>query len=98
MSQHSLLITGGAGYIGSHTVKHLLVKHERIIVLDNLVFGHREALPTERVTFIEGDMSDGPLLDKLFTEHQIEAVLHFAAFAYVGEFVHQYVIEDPGRV
>jgi UDP-glucose-4-epimerase GalE len=84
---NSLLVTGGAGYIGSHTVKHLLAKHERIVVLDNLVFGHREALPLNRVTFVEGDMSDAALLDQLFTEHSIEAVLHFAAFAYVGESV-----------
>jgi hypothetical protein len=52
-----LLITGGAGYIGSHTVRHLLEQHEKIVVLDNLVFGHREALPLDRVTFVEGDMS-----------------------------------------
>ncbi|MDZ4286408.1 MAG: NAD-dependent epimerase/dehydratase family protein, partial [Prosthecobacter sp.] len=83
----TLLVTGGAGYIGSHTVKHLLELGERIVVLDNLVFGHREALPLDRVTFIEGDMSDGPLMEKLFAEHKPEAVLHFAAFAYVGESV-----------
>ena len=48
-----LLVTGGAGYIGSHTVQHLLAAGERLVVLDNLVFGHREALP-EEVTFVEG--------------------------------------------
>ena len=83
----TLLVTGGAGYIGSHTVKHLLEIGERIIVLDNLVFGHREALPLDRVTFIEGDMADSGSVEKLFAEHQPEAVLHFAAFAYVGESV-----------
>ena len=86
-SQGSLLITGGAGYIGSHTVKHLLGTHERIVVLDNMVFGHREALDLSRVTLVEGDMADATLLDQLFTEHAIEAVLHFAAFAFVGESV-----------
>ncbi len=86
-SKGTLLVTGGAGYIGSHTVKHLLANHERIVVLDNLVFGHREALPLDRMTFIQGDMSDAPLIEKLFTEHQPEAVLHFAAFAFVGESV-----------
>ncbi len=87
MSQGPLLITGGAGYIGSHTVRHLLEQNERIVVLDNLVFGHRAALPLDRVTFIEGDMADAALVEKLFAAHKPEAVLHFAAFAYVGESV-----------
>ncbi len=86
-SQGTLLITGGAGYIGSHTVKHLLETNERIVVLDNLVFGHRDALPLDRVTFVEGDMSDAVLVENIFTQHKPEAVLHFAAFAYVGESV-----------
>lgn len=87
MSQGTLLITGGAGYIGSHTVRHLLEQNERVVVLDNLVFGHRGALPLDRVTFIEGDMADAALVEKLFATHKPEAVLHFAAFAYVGESV-----------
>jgi len=87
MSQGPLLITGGAGYIGSHTVRHLLEQNERVVVLDNLVFGHRAALPLDRVTFIEGDMADAALVEKLFAAHKPEAVLHFAAFAYVGESV-----------
>ncbi|WP_395749181.1 UDP-glucose 4-epimerase GalE [Prosthecobacter sp.] len=87
MSQGTLLITGGAGYIGSHTVRHLLEQNERVVVLDNLVFGHREALPLDRVTLVEGDMADAGLVEKLFAEHKPEAVLHFAAFAYVGESV-----------
>ena len=85
-----LLITGGAGYIGSHTVKHLLAAGEKIIVLDNLVFGHPEALPLDRVTFIKGEMSDADLVEKIFAEYKPEAVLHFAAYAFVGESV-----EDP---
>jgi UDP-glucose-4-epimerase GalE len=87
MSKGPLLITGGAGYIGSHTVRLLLDQHEKIVVLDNLIFGHRDALPMDRVTFFEGDMADGALLERLFTQHKPEAVLHFAAFAYVGESV-----------
>ncbi len=81
-----LLITGGAGYIGSHTVQYLLKQGERLVVLDNLVFGHREALP-EGVVFVEGDMADAALMERVFAEHRPEAVLHFAAFAYVGESV-----------
>lgn len=83
----TLLVTGGAGYIGSHTVKHLLELGEKIVVLDNLVFGHREALPHDSVSFFEGDMSDAALIETLFAEHKPEAVLHFAAFAQVGESV-----------
>jgi UDP-glucose-4-epimerase GalE len=86
-SPGTLLVTGGAGYIGSHTVRHLLEQGEKIVVLDNLVFGHREALPRDRVTFVQGDMADGALLERLFAEHRPEAVLHFAAFAFVGESV-----------
>jgi UDP-glucose 4-epimerase len=83
----SLLITGGAGYIGSHTVKHLLAQHEHIIVLDNLVFGHTEALDPNRVTFIRGELADADLIEQIFSQHRIEAVLHFAAYAFVGESV-----------
>jgi UDP-glucose-4-epimerase GalE len=86
-SKGTLLITGGAGYIGSHTVRHLLTLGEKIVVLDNLVFGHREALPLNRVTFVHGDMGDAALIEELFSDHQPEAVLHFAAFAQVGESV-----------
>lgn len=89
MAEHkgTLLVTGGAGYIGSHTVDLLRASGERIVVLDNLVFGHREALPESGVTLIEGDMGDAALLERVFAEHRPEAVLHFAAFAYVGESV-----------
>lgn len=85
----TLLVTGGAGYIGSHTVKHLRKAGERIVVFDSLVYGHRQALPPDGVTLVEGDMSDGALVDRVFAEHKPEAVLHFAAFCYVGESVEQ---------
>lgn len=83
----TILVTGGAGYIGSHTVKHLLAAGEKIVVLDNLVFGHREALPAGQVAFVQGEMSDAALVEKIFAEHKPEAVLHFAAYAFVGESV-----------
>ena len=90
MSRPPLLVTGGAGYIGSHTVQHLLSLGESIVVLDNLVYGHLDALPHDRITFVQGDLNDAALLDQVFTQHQPEAVLHFAAYCYVGESV-----EDP---
>ena len=85
--QGTLLVTGGAGYIGSHTVARLRAAGEKVVVLDNLVFGHREALTDPDVVFVEGDIGDAALVDRLFAEHRPEAVLHFAAFAYVGESV-----------
>lgn len=85
----SVLVTGGAGYIGSHTV-HLLVADGRdVVVLDNLSYGHREALVDDGVTLVEGDMGDEALMERVFSEHDISAVIHFAAFTYVGESVTQ---------
>lgn len=81
----SILVTGGAGYIGSHTVVKLLSHGEEVVVLDNLKTGHREAVLGG--TLIEGDIRDGKLLDRLFREHEIEAVIHFAASSLVGESV-----------
>jgi len=87
MSERTILVTGGAGYIGSHTVKLLASKGEKVVVLDNMVFGHPEAIVSEGVELVVGDVGDRELLDRLFTEHSIDAVVHFAAFAYVGESV-----------
>lgn len=88
-----ILVTGGAGYIGSHAVLDLQQAGHDVIVLDNLVYGHRaiveEVLGTE---LIVGDIADRALLDTVFAEHDIDAVMHFAAYAYVGESV-----TDPGR-
>lgn len=81
----SILVTGGAGYIGSHTVVKLLSHGEEVVVLDSLKTGHREAVLGG--TLIEGDIRDGELLDRLFREHEIEAVIHFAASSLVGESV-----------
>ena len=81
----SILVTGGAGYIGSHTVKLLKNKGYEILILDNLVYGHSDVADKLGVPLIKGDLSDRQLLDKVFAEHQIEAVIHFAAYLYVGE-------------
>ncbi|MDR3063736.1 MAG: UDP-glucose 4-epimerase GalE [Methanobrevibacter sp.] len=79
-----ILITGGAGYIGSHTVKYLLDNGYECLIFDNFVYGHKEAALTK---FIQGDLNDKESLEKVFKEYKIDAVVHFAAYAYVGESV-----------
>ena len=81
-----ILVTGGAGYIGSHYVLYERARGSEVVVMDNLVFGHREAVPAD-VPFVEGSLGDRATLDRVFTEYPIDAVVHFAAFAYVGESV-----------
>lgn len=81
----AILVTGGAGYIGSHTVLFLLEQGEQVIVLDNLQKGHAGALSD--VTFYHGDIRDDQLLDTIFTTHSIDTVIHFAANSLVGESV-----------
>jgi UDP-glucose 4-epimerase len=82
----TILIAGGAGYIGSHMAWHLYDKSEKIIVLDNFSSGSRELLPSD-ITIIEGSIGDARLLEKIFSEYTISAVMHFAAFIEVGESV-----------
>lgn len=84
----NILVVGGAGYIGSHCVRLLDVNGFHAVVLDNLVYGHLAAV-ADGVTFYEGDMSDSKLVSEILIEHEIEAVMHFGAFAYVGESVKQ---------
>ena len=79
----TVLVTGGAGYIGSHTAKELARAGYRVVVYDNLSRGHRWAVRWG--PFEEGDLLDQERLRKVIAEHRIEAVLHFAAFAAVGE-------------
>ncbi|MFP1679190.1 UDP-glucose 4-epimerase GalE [Alloalcanivorax sp. C16-2] len=91
----TILVTGGAGYIGSHTVLRLLEDGHPVVVLDNLSNGSREAVRrVEAITgrqavFVEGDIRDGALLDRLFDEHDVGAVIHFAGLKAVGESVAQ---------
>jgi len=80
-----VLITGGAGYIGSHTNRYFHEKNIDTVVLDDLSDGHREAVVCGE--FIEGSFGDRALLDQIFNEHRIEAVIHFAAFASVPDSV-----------
>ncbi|MFV8826401.1 UDP-glucose 4-epimerase GalE [Alkalihalobacterium sp. APHAB7] len=81
----AILVTGGAGYIGSHTLLYLKEKKEDVIVLDSLQTGHRDAVI--HGTFYEGHLSDRGLLDKIFTSHKVSSVIHFAADSLVGESV-----------
>ncbi len=95
-----ILVTGGAGYIGSHTVRLLVQKGYEVTVLDNLVYGHQEAIVDETVQLVKGDIGDEELLKSLFEKNQYEAVLHFAAYAYVGESVshpHKYYVNNVAK-
>jgi len=85
MNDCSVLVVGGAGYIGSHMVNELLKAKINVICLDNLSTGHRDLLPGGLL--IEGHLGDAALLDKIFSTHHIDAVMHFAAYSLVGESV-----------
>lgn len=80
-----ILVTGGAGYIGSQIVKDLLENNFEIIVIDNLKLGHKKSLPLEKIKFIEADFADRKTLNKIFSSFAIEAVIHMAAYSNVGE-------------
>lgn len=82
----AILVTGGAGYIGSVVVEDLHKQGEKVVVLDNLVYGHRQAVAAD-IPFYEGEIGDKDLVAKIVSEHEIEACMHFSAFAYVGESV-----------
>jgi UDP-glucose-4-epimerase GalE len=80
-----ILVTGGAGYIGSHCCKELHRRGDTPVTLDNLVYGHRENVKWG--PFYEGDIGDRQVLEEILKHHRVQAVMHFAAFAYVGESV-----------
>jgi UDP-glucose 4-epimerase len=82
----AILVTGGAGYIGSAAVADLRAKGEDVVVIDNLTYGHREAVDSS-IPFYEGSIGDKLLIKQILDEHNIEACMHFSAFAYVGESV-----------
>ncbi|NIK78638.1 UDP-glucose 4-epimerase [Paenibacillus castaneae] len=86
----AVLVTGGAGYIGSHAVAALLERGEEVVVIDNLQQGHRKALLGGKL--YEGDLRDGDFMDTVFKENKIDAVIHFAANSLVGE-----SMKDPGK-
>ena len=82
----TILITGGAGYIGSVTTELLRARGEQVVVLDNLSRGYRDAVDPA-IPFYEGNVGDRELVARIAREHDINACIHFAAFAYVGESV-----------
>ena len=81
-----ILVAGGAGYIGSHCVRQLVAAGHEPVVLDNLAYGHRAAVPAG-VTFHEAGLADAAALDRIFSAERIDVVMHFAAYCYVGESV-----------
>ena len=91
----TILVTGGAGYIGSHTVLQLLEQNFDVVVLDNLCNSSPESLrrvesiTDKKVTFIQGDIRDDIVLNRVFTSYRIDAVIHFAGLKAVGESVEQ---------
>ncbi|WP_026370892.1 UDP-glucose 4-epimerase GalE [Kallotenue papyrolyticum] len=85
-----VLVTGGAGYIGSHTVRLLRERGYEVVVLDSLEYGHRAAIGD--TPLIQGDTADGALLRRIFQEQGTQAVIHFAAYKAAGE-----SMEQPGR-
>lgn len=81
----NILVTGGAGYIGSHCCKELFQKGYHPVTVDNLVYGHRKNVKWG--DFFQGHIGDRKVVEKVFGKYDIEAVMHFAAYAYVGESV-----------
>ncbi|MEW6535337.1 MAG: UDP-glucose 4-epimerase GalE [Candidatus Auribacterota bacterium] len=87
----NVLVTGGAGYIGSVTSEQLIESGHKVIVIDNLIKGHKEAVHPDAV-FYDGDINNEPLVGDILRKHQIDAVMHFAADALVGE-----SMQDPDK-
>jgi UDP-glucose-4-epimerase GalE len=85
----NVLVAGGAGYIGSHTVKLLRDAGHNVTIFDNGVRGHREVAEILKVPAVFGDLDDKTLVTKALKDSKAEAVMHFAAYAYVGESVHE---------
>jgi len=96
MSEYKILVSGGAGYIGSHTILNILNTYKDIVIFDNLENGHIETVETLKkigsVKFIKGDLRNDEDIEQVFKNNKIDAVIHFAAFALVGESV-----ENPSK-
>lgn len=86
----AVLVTGGAGYIGSHTVRQLRQRGEEVVVLDTLEFGHRDAIAD--TPLVVGDVADAALVADVFDRYRVDSIVHFAAYKSAGE-----SFTDPGR-
>src|SRR5512143_2569646 len=84
----NVLVTGGAGYIGSHVVEELVEAGESVVVFDNLYTGHPQAVDP-RAKIVQGDLKDADVVQRLFDEHQFDGVMHFASHTLVGESMQQ---------
>jgi len=84
----NILVTGGAGYIGSHVVEELCNAGERVVVFDNLYTGHRAAVDP-RAEFVYGDLKDAETVNRLFDAYRFDGVMHFASYTLVGESMQQ---------
>lgn len=82
----SIIVTGGAGYIGSHTVQAIVEQRKEVIVIDNLSTGHQESIL--EAEFVKCDLKDKDKLSDIFEKYKPEAVIHFAASSLVGESMH----------
>src|SRR5690606_4517828 len=82
----NVLVVGGAGYIGSHCVRQLIAAGHRPVVLDNLVYGHRQAVAPE-IPFYDANLGDEAAVTRVLRDEKIDLVMHFAAYCYVGESV-----------
>ncbi len=83
-----VFVTGGAGYIGSIVVDELIKVGDEVVVLDNLLYGHRRAVHPQ-ATFVRGDLADRATLKRLFDRHDFDGVMHFASYTLVGESMQQ---------
>jgi len=90
-AQRRILVTGGAGYIGSVAVEQLLDRGHQVVVIDNLIKGHRQAVDP-RARFVEGDFGDVALVETILKDNGIDSVMHFAAYSLVGE-----SMQNPGK-
>jgi UDP-glucose 4-epimerase len=84
----NILVTGGAGYVGSHCVEELCEAGESVVVFDNLYYGHREAVHP-KAEFIQGDLKDADVVERVFAERPFDAVMHFASHTLPGESMEQ---------
>lgn len=89
MKDETILVTGGAGYIGSHTVRALAAQNRKVVVLDSLEYGHEQAVFEKGTSLVTGEVGDAELLESLFSEHKFSAVIHFAAYTSVGDSVRE---------